>query len=264
MSSWLVALVTTVIGVLLVGTIIWLFVPVRNMLERRRMTLTGDHGIALIVSSTRQELNGIRPENMLDLNPAWLLGSTFYFASENPPTEPPPVASMEGWEWGRRHGGEDLTFTHVLLRLQATQDRTIVVERPRVTRTVRPITSGIICGPEGVGGNGLDLRRFFIDLDADEPEVEYVDASSDERETAQFSMRKGDTEAFLVTAQALADRHEWYLEIPCLVDGQRVVLTAKNGKRPFVTVGRRGVQAYVWPHDESRWVKMPAPRPAQE
>jgi hypothetical protein len=191
---------------------------------------------------------------MLDLDPRWLLGSTFYFDSDGPPSEPPP-SGAGWWDWGHRNGGEDLMFSHVLLRLQATQDRTIVVERPRVVQTVEPITKGVICGPETRGGNGILARRFFVDLDAGVPEVKYFDASNDERETAQFAMHKGDTEAFLVIVQTLAGRHDWYLEIPCLVDGQRIILTARNGDQPFVTVGPAGLDRYVWSHAEPRWVK---------
>lgn len=93
----------------------------------------------------------------------------FYFPEGVEPTDSPPQAGW--WEWAHGLGAADAGFTHVLLTLQASQDLPVEVDVPEVHHEVVNDPSGVLCGPEGVGGNGLDARRFTVLLDAPDPIV---------------------------------------------------------------------------------------------
>lgn len=111
-----------------------------------------------------------------------------------------------------------------------------------VHRTRTPVAGGVIGGPQGLGGNGLLVRRFYVDLDASTPTAKYFDGN--ERESALFSMKNRDTEVFLLVGAATRDRHEWTVSIPCTVDGVAVNLPVRGD--PLVTVGPEGVPLHYW------------------
>lgn len=72
--------------------------------------------------------------------------------------------------------------------------------------------------------------------------MKYID--EDEKEAALFTMKKGETEGFLLIAQASRDRHEWSVSIPCLVDGVALEIPVEGDV--LVTVGPEGVPQYFW------------------
>lgn len=240
----LAAVASSVVIATVIGVLAWLFAPFRNKLETLRMRLTSDHGLKLEVLSRPDDLKELVPEDMLGVSPDWLFGPSYYF-SPAPPPEAPPDALDEWLEWAKRNGGEDVLHTHVMLRLQATKDRTVVMGAPKPVVTHTTVTSGAICSPAGLGGNGLLVRRFIVDLDDAHPRARFVDGV-EERESAQFRMSKGDSEAVLLYAHSTIGRSEWWIEIPFLVDGVKVTLKADDHGRPFVTVGPQRVRRLMW------------------
>ena len=102
-----------------------------------------------------------------------------------------------------------------------------------------------------LGGNGLMVRQFDIDLDAAPPSVEYYPEGGSG--TAQFVMRKGDSEAFVVIAHTLHGRYQWTLDIPVLVDGVTFYLRCDNHGREFVTVGGGNLAGMWWDFNSREW-----------
>jgi hypothetical protein len=230
--EWLLGIASAVV----VGILAWAFTPLRNWLEPSRLRFTSDHGVKLSVYFDPDDMAGLDVEKHLGMAAQHLPGLNYFFAADRPPARP-PAHGEEWWQWGKRHGGEDAYASHVLLLLQATQDRAITVSVPRVDRKADTAPRGIICGPEGQGGNGLLVRRYYIDLDQPDP-VRARFINQDQVECPRFTLNKGETVAVLAIAVASSGRHEWRLSLPMTVDGQNFDLNADNHGRPFVTVGR--------------------------
>jgi hypothetical protein len=240
---------------LAVGAIGWLVRPLVNRFEPRRMKMMGDHGIKMLVYGSPEEMEAIGIKNLGGLEPFWLTDDGYYFA-DGLPDEDPPQDIREWSAWARRHSGEGAYFRHLLIRIQATQDRTVLLLPPRVHVARTETDSGIVCSPEKTGGNGLTVRQFFIDLDAETPEVKYF--SRDHNETPQFVMHKGDSKVFVVIARATSGRFQWYIDVRLMIDGVSVELPAMDkGGRAFVTVGHQGLDKRWWRFRERRWDQAP-------
>lgn len=248
-TGTLQAVLGAVLAAIAVGTVVWIFTPLRHRLETKRMVVTGDHGLRLLTYARPEEMSGLDPNQMLGMEPFWLTDSDFYFPSGVPSDGP---SGKSAWQdWARKRGGEGAGWRHILIRLQATQDRTVLVLPPRLNVAHAPVTGGVILGPEKEpGGNGLMCRQFEVILDSRSSTIRYF---GDDDETPQFKMSKGDSEAFLIIARAEEGRFEWTLDVPCLVDGQEVVLRADDSGAPFVTVGLDGIERLWWIFDEARW-----------
>lgn len=102
-----------------------------------------------------------------------------------------------------------------------------------------------------LGGNGLMVRQFRLELDDDPVQVEYF--SEGGPQSPQFTMANGTTEAFVVIAHAARGRYEWSLDIPVLVDGVEFVLRADDEGKPFVSVGSADIEAKWWRFDQMDW-----------
>lgn len=250
------------VGVVIIvaaGFLGWLALPILNRLEPRRMALTRDHGISVRTYTQPADLKGIPGPQILELGPWMLEDSDFYFSDGIPgdgPDEP------TGWfDWSQHRGGEHAGWRHVLVRVQALQDRAVLLLHPNVVVSHTPANSdsGQIVGPQrDPGGNGLLCRQFEIELSNGTGQAVYhpgINAPNDE--TSQFPLRKGDSEAFVLIAHADAGRYEWSLEIHCLVDGRTVKLTIDDGGKPFVTVGPEGLGRSYWNFRDRRWENQP-------
>lgn len=251
MTAVLLSVLGTVLGAIVLGVLVWFFTPIRNRLETRRMTLTGDHGLRILSYTTPESMNGLDPEQMLGLQPFWLTDSDYYVADDAPPLGP---AAKSDWtpQWAQSIGGEPAGWRHILVRVQATQDRTILLLPPTLDVKHTPISGGVVIGPEREpGGNGLNCRQFEVRLDMGGSAVTYH--ADTPGETPQFKMSKGDTEAFLIIARAAKGRFAWSLNLPCLVDGEHVTLRSDDHGKPFVTVGYEGLERKWWRFSDQRW-----------
>ena len=242
----IVALVISAI----VGLWMLFFRPMRNKLDPVILRKTGDHGIKILTYGTPHEMGGLRPEEMLNVDPGWLEDSDFYFANGIPGDG--PRAKNEWGDWSRGHGGEGVGWRHILVRIQATQDRTVLVLKPQVNVSRSEVAGGLVLSPaKELGGNGLMVRQFVIDLDATPPLVEFYSEGSSE--TPQFVMRKGDSEAFVVIVHASHGRHEWTLDIPVLVDGETFYPRVDDHRHEFVTVGGSSAEGRWWDFNTREW-----------
>ena len=242
--------IAPVLVAVFLGAIAWFFLPYRNKLERARMRKTGDHGVVLLTYGTPDEMGGLRREEMLNIDPSWLVDSDFYFAGGIP--GPGPQTKNEWPDWAREQGGQGVGWRHILIRIQATQDGTVLVMKPQVNAARNQVDGGLVLSPvKELGGNGLLVRQFDIDLDARPPKVEYYPAESGE--TPQFTMKKGDSEAFLVIAHCRTGKCEWTLDVPILVDGETFYLRADSYGRPFTTVGADGIDGMWWDFATHAW-----------
>jgi hypothetical protein len=250
-TSWALGVATTLVTFVVIGVLAWFFTPVRNRLEAKRMAVTRDHGIRLKTYGTPEEMHGLDPDQMLGAQPYWLTDSDYYFSNGIPGEGPDSKAEWS--EWARASGGEGAGWRHVLVRIQATQDRTVLVLPPTVNVKRTALVGGVILGPEKEpGGNGLRVRQFNIELDAEVPVARYLSEGS--AETPQFKMTKGDSEAFILIAHAIEGRHEWSVDIRLLVDGEEVSMRADDNGKPFVTVGCSGIKRLWWRFTERHWM----------
>ena len=215
------------------------------------MKATGDHGLVLRAFSRPAEMKGIKPKDMLDVEPYWLTDSDFYFRDGIPGPGPDKKAAWESW--AEEHGGEGATWRHVLILVQALQEHTVAVLPPDVNVSRFPVAGGIELGPEKeAGGNGLLVRQFSIELDEEPATAVYFPEGG--AQNPIFTMAKGDTEAFLIIANATSGRYEWTVDMKFLVDGQSFTLRADDGGRPFVTVGTKGVERSWWQFSGKTWI----------
>jgi len=239
---WAKVLVGVVVAVV-VGVLAWLWRPMLARLDTSGRRVRAAHGLKVTLIRDPAVLAGLPSAVSLGLQPEWLDDVTFYFR-QGRPTVDPPGPDLRLWStWGRGQGGEDVYFTHALVAIQATQDRNVLLQAPTVRRTRVAVREGAICGPSGLGGNGLLVRRFYVDLDPVVPDVKFIDDGT-EVMSALFTMKKGDTEAFLLVAGASRDRHEWTIAIPCIIDGVSVVLSVDDNA--LVTIGPEGVPRFSW------------------
>jgi hypothetical protein len=183
--------------------------------------------------------------------------TSFLFWDANALEEPPN--SLEGlWAWAREKGGEDVFITSFVVTLQATNDLSVVVDPPRIANHEREaVREGVICSPEGLGGNGPPPHRFHINLDADPATVTFA-PSRDESSAGSpsFKMKRDDTDRIEIVAWAehQPQRHRWSLTIPLLVNGERVELPVDDDGRSFVTVGKEARPILFWEPFRRRWV----------
>lgn len=215
------------------------------------MKLVSDHGVTVRAYVNPDDMDGLDLESSPGIQAGYLTGNNFYFENSEPPG-PPPAWGQEWWRWAQEHGGKDVYASHVLLVLQATQDRAVMVSVPKVERAVTATPQGIICGPEGQGGNGLLVRRFYIDLDEPDPvRARFINDLG--VEGPRFTMNKGETVAIVAIAEASSGLHEWKLQIPMTIDGQDFLVGVDNGGQPFVTVGPGEIPMLIGVAEEGRW-----------
>lgn len=249
--STLEAIAATLIGAALIGTLVWFVLPFRNKLDRVRMTVTNDHGVTIRTYANSDAMGGLSQRDLLGAEARWLADNDFYFRDGIPAQEPPERESQ--WAaWARKNGGEPVGWRHILIHIQATQDHSVLLRKPTANVRRTDVAGGVVLSPfKELGGNGLMVRQFHLELDHDPVRVEYFPEGGPQ--TPEFTMTKGTTEAFVVVAHAARGRYEWSLDIPVLVDGVEFVLRAYEEGSPFVSVGSANVEAKWWRFDKREW-----------
>lgn len=249
--SFVEEVVAAAVAAVVVGVLLWFFLPLRNRLERVRLKVTSDHGLALRTYPDADSMGGLSPEELLGAQASWLSDEDFYFR-DGVPAEAPPRRQSHWSAWARRNGGEPVGWRHVLLHIQATQDHSVLLRKPIANVRRTEVAGGVVLSPfKELGGNGLMVRQFRLELDEVRARVEYYPEGGPS--TPQFTMAKGSTEAFVVIAHAARGRYEWTLDIPALVDGVNFDLRVDDGGKPFISVGGEGVDAKWWRFDKKAW-----------
>lgn len=241
----------TILGAAILGTVVWFFRPFRNKLDRVRMTVTRDHGVTIRTYPNSDAMGGLSQKDLLGAEAHWLADNDFYFR-DGIPAQAPPEHRSQWASWARDNGGEPAGWRHILIHVQATQDRSVLIRKPTVNVRRSDVIGGVVLSPtKELGGNGLMVRQFHLELDHDPVRVEYYPEGGPQ--TPQFTMMKGTTEAFVVIAHAARGHFEWTLDIPVLVDGVEFILRADDAGSPFVSVGSADVAAKWWRFDKREW-----------
>ncbi len=168
--------------------------------------------------------------------PPWL-SFAYYFAGSLPPAAPPD-SGFDWSGWADRHGGYDFMWTMLRVTLVARTDATVVVEIPVVNQTIAEVPFGVGVLYPAPGGADVNPRRFQIDLDFGERAYARFEDEGQSAPAPSWSLSKGEAEQSSIWARARDDRlHEWVLELPLIVDGQRRMVRIDKGGKPFVTVG---------------------------
>ena len=234
-----------------IGTAVWFLAPLRNKAERARMKVANGHGLAIRTFANSDAMGGLSQKDLLGAEAGWLADNDFYFR-DGIPGQAPPERESQWAAWARDNGGEPVGWRHILIHIQATQDHSVLLRKPTPNVRRAEVAGGIVLSPfKELGGNGLMVRQYHLELDEDPVRVEYF--PEDGSESPQFTMAKGATEAFVVIAHAVRGRYEWSLDIPVLVDGVEFVLRADDDGKPFVSVGSADVEAKWWRYDQKEW-----------
>lgn len=242
--SWIIAiLIVLAVAVLLVLRKTAFGVAVEAATAFLRTPWAG-HGIVVHVETD--------PRNM-NLGYDLLHAHAFVFPPDVVPSDP-PEDELAWRAWAHGQGAVDAYITRVVITMQATLERVVVVDAPRLVSKESPLREGLLRGPVGRGGNGGVIPRMWaFDLDSRNPRPTYTDPSGSSR-PPEFALRKGDSERLdvICTATTTAEHH-WHLIIPLLVDGQRIELTVKERRDGFVTVGGEGIEGTWWDDEREAW-----------
>lgn len=239
------------LAVAVIGAAAWFLLPLRNKADRKRMAVTSDHGLAIRTYPNSDAMGGLSQKDLLGAEPGWLADTDFYF-QDGVPAQAPPAHKSQWPAWARNNGGEPVGWRHILVHIQATQDHSVLLRKPIAKVQRAEVAGGVTLSPlKELGGNGLMVRQFHLELDEDPVQVQYFPNGGPQ--SPQFTMTKGTTEAFVVIAHAARGRYEWSLDIPVLVDGVEFVLRADDGGKPFVTVGSADIEAMWWRFDQKDW-----------
>lgn len=241
----------SVLAVVVIGTVAWFLLPLRNRADRKRLAVTRDHGLVIRTYANSDAMGGLSQRDLLGAEPGWLADTDFYFR-DGVPAQAPPGRKSQWAGWARNNGGEPVGWRHILIHIQATQDHSVLLRKPIAKVKRAEVSGGVVLSPfKELGGNGLMVRQFHLKLDDDPVQVEYFPEGGPQ--SPQFTMAKGTTEAFVVIAHAARGRYEWTLDLPVLVDGVEFVLRADDEGKPFVSVGSAGIEAKWWRFDQKDW-----------
>jgi hypothetical protein len=149
--------------------------------------------------------------------------------------------------WGTHNGGADLGFTSVQVVAQGRSDSAVLLTnlKVRVLSKAAP-APGIEARCESAGS--VQFRTISVDLDAEPPKVTYKAASES---TFGFTLNKGETETFIVTANTTKAAYRWVIDMEMVVDGQKTVATI-GPSDGFATAAGVNKTFWSWNH-ESAW-----------
>ena len=228
------------------------FAPLKRKLAQLRLKQTADHGVKVVVYANANEMRSVKRSTMLHVEPSWVADEDFYFANGVPAESRPPRDRKEWPDWARGNGGEVVGWQHIFVLVQATQDRAIVLQTPKVNPSTSPAAGGLVLSPaKEPGGNGLNVRQFAIELDATPPTVEFYPEG--EPQDPEFTLKRNESVGFFLVVHATKDRHEWTLDLPMVVDGELFNERITNHGKPFVTVGHEGLDGKWWDFNQRAW-----------
>ena len=142
--------------------------------------------------------------------------------------------------WVADNHGTDAGTTVLQISAQGATDKAVLVQNMRVDiiETSPPLTGiGVECPTAG----NAQLREIAVNLDATPPTVDYT---SDSNAPFGFTLAKGETESFVVSATAAKATYRWRIEFDVVVNGIADTLEV-GGKDGFTTT--------VKPHKAWSW-----------
>jgi hypothetical protein len=169
----------------------------------------------------------------------------------------PPVD--DSYMWAKRHGGEEVSGTHVTLTLQGLADDTVTVTDIRANVMNKKVAvKGTYVVLYGECGGVADKRFLVAKLDDFPPQIysgtealtaderqTVIQAGSRFFDTQTVKLAKTETEVFEIFVYAHNFDYDWRLAVHWIgPDGQQHITNIDDdGGKPFVTVPRPGGQS---------------------
>ena len=168
------------------------------------------------------------------------------------PTERQAVGCEGFHAWAADNHGVDAGETLVQIAAQGTSDKPVLIQnmRVRITDTSPPM-NGIAaeCQSQGLA----ERRGIAVDLDATPPTVDY---KSDPSAPFGFTLAKGESELFMVSATAAKATYRWKIYFDVVVNGATDTLEV-GGKDGFITTVAPAQDAmWEWDYVDSYWIRI--------
>jgi hypothetical protein len=167
-----------------------------------------------------------------------------------------PGESCDGFHsWVTENHGVYAGQSYLQIAAQGITDKPVLIQkmRVRIIASSAPLT-GIAVQCHGQGR--AELREIAINLDATPPTVDY---KSDSNAPFGFTLAKGETESFIVTATAAKATYRWKILFDVVVNGAATTLEV-GGKDGFTTTAPPatvwdawGPRAWDWNHFDHDW-----------
>jgi hypothetical protein len=161
------------------------------------------------------------------------------------PAPDPGAGCRDLYTWARARSGVDAgrSLLHLFVRGERAGEVVIHEIRAVVDRRQAPAPAlELSCHPDGE----LEDRRLGIDLDSGSPVARYDSA---EGNPFGFTVRRGEVEAFLITATVNSSAVWWHLEIDVVDGDQRRTVRVDDNGRPFATVPAATGGRWRWGSD---------------
>ncbi len=159
------------------------------------------------------------------------------------PSSGPGPGCANFHDWARSQGAMDAGTTRLQVVLQGRSDGQVLVSDARaVIVGEQPAGVMLRCPTAGEAA----LRLLTIDLDSQLPVAQYT---SEARRTFGFTLEKGETETFLITARAARSGCRWYLQLTLVTGARTRTIRVDDHGRPFGTVGTAGGPDWSWDGD---------------
>ena len=165
-------------------------------------------------------------------------------SAASPVTKNPPARWCSGFHmWGRRLGGADVNATHFRLIVQGTADKAVIITgiSARVLNHKSVNGLNVVCPTAGAA----QIRSLTMNLDS--PNLSAVYLVKGSLSPFGFTLRKGETEVFDVTAiTTSSEMLEWNILLHLTVDGREQTIVVQDRGAPFRTVAEHKGKWSVW------------------
>lgn len=156
---------------------------------------------------------------------------------------PPPNWCSGFHEWGRHLNGADVNATHVRLIVQGSTDKAVIITGIGAQVLKHQSVSGVYVRCPTAGE--AQIRTLNMNLDSPAPSAVYLVKGS--RNPFGFTLSKGETEVFDLTAVThSAEMLEWNLVLHLTVDGQDQTIEVQDRGASFRTIGEHKAKWYDW------------------
>ncbi|MFC6081736.1 hypothetical protein [Sphaerisporangium aureirubrum] len=161
------------------------------------------------------------------------------------PAAPLPSECGEIVKWVKRHGGVSRTTTMFRVIVQGRTDAGVLIEnmRARVVKRATAPKGGTAIGC-GAGQGEAEPRNIAISLDGLDPTAKYSSGVPGRKDLFGFTLAKGETEIFDITATTGSGTVTWVISLDLVVQGERTTVEVLDNGKPFVTTAAPGARFY--------------------
>lgn len=167
-------------------------------------------------------------------------------ADSRPSTGPGPGCS--GFrDWARKNGGIDAgeTRIQVVVKNKKKGDLLISDARAVVDRRTSPVKGiGISCPTAGEA----KMRSLIINLDEPDARAHYTGGK---QSSFGFSLKEGEVETFLITAQAKSEIYDWHIELTVVANQRSQTSRVDDHGQNFRTAPYGKESEWAWDYKDS-------------